>query len=548
MLRTIAAALGVALLCVGCGSDPYAGATSSTWTKTQTKTSTGTSTGISISTDYYVAAGELTRKLDLVFMVDNSPGMSGKVAKLTAQLATLFAALRDPDSGAYPDMRIAVIDSDIGTGGAYASGACAPSSSNGDSLYGDVGNFQMRSSASCGVSSGESLWLEYSKGAAINYTGDIAGVLSCLATSVGTMGCGYEHPLQAIEFALLAPSLHQGAYSKQNEFLRPDAHLGLVFITDEDDCSAATNGGMFGEKSELLGESPSLRCATRSHRCDGFNLADMGAGYPTMASFATDFARCAARSDACPNPTDGAGEGTDTSVPTTCSPLKSVALMASNIKSLKGLDADEKILVAGIFGWPRSGTDGKADFTNAVYRIDQVPNPNSADALHPQVYDYWPVCYDPDHMPPSSGFDADAWGHGAMGGLRLSAFVDAFGTSGLKYSICERDFSGAMQGIGAALAKKMGNRCVTSTIETKTCVVHVVRPFVNGSTSWVEYVADPAPLPRCPLDATAPTSDCYALVVDTLGCPRDQYLVRLRQIDAGADPLADGTKLRFSCE
>lgn len=169
MLRTIAAALGVALLCVGCGSDPYAGATSSTWTKTQTKTSTGTSTGISISTDYYVAAGELTRKLDLVFMVDNSPGMSGKVAKLTAQLATLFAALRDPDSGAYPDMRIAVIDSDIGTGGAYASGACAPSSSNGDSLYGDVGNFQMRSSASCGVSSGESLWLEYSKGAAINY-------------------------------------------------------------------------------------------------------------------------------------------------------------------------------------------------------------------------------------------------------------------------------------------------------------------------------------------------------------------------------------------
>jgi hypothetical protein len=33
--------------------------------------------------------------------------------------------------------------------------------------------------------------------------------------------------------------------------LRPDAYLGLVFLSDEDDCSAATNDGMFGDKPEL---------------------------------------------------------------------------------------------------------------------------------------------------------------------------------------------------------------------------------------------------------------------------------------------------------
>jgi hypothetical protein len=223
--------------------------------------------------------------------------------------------------------------------------------------------------------------------------------------------------------------------------------------------------------------------------------------------------------------------------------------MANEIKALKGTDADRKILVAGIFGWPRKGTDGKADLTDAVYRIDLVPNPNLADTEHPQVYDYWPVCYDPDHMPKSSGFDSEAWGWGAPGGLRLAAFVDAFGTSGLKYSICERDFSDAMQGIGAALVKKMPNRCVASTIGSKSCAVNIARPYVD-ETGATKYVMDANSLPRCAEGATTVTADCYALVSDTLVCPGAQYVVRLNRTDAemAAGALPSGTWLRLACQ
>jgi len=543
MLRTISSIGGLAFVLVGCGTDPYAGESSGTWTPTST--TTGTSTGIIIATDYSVTVAPL-RKLDLVFMIDNSPGMAGKLAKMTSQFSRLLSALKDPSDGTYPDLRIAIIDSDLGTGGAYTSGSCGPSYSNDQSQYGDLGNFQTRGATSCGLTSAESLWLEYTKGIAVNYLGDITSVFSCLATNTGTVGCGEEHSLQAFEFALVAQNLHVGQYANQSGFLRSEAYLGLVFLTDEDDCSAGTNDGMFGDKAELLGESASLRCATRGHRCDGFNLADLGPGYPTTAAFTTDFIHCAARTDSCPNTADGKGS-TDTSIPTPCSPLKSVASIASELKALK--DADEKILVAGIFGWPRKGSDGNPDFTGAQYRIDRVPNPNSADTAHPEVYDYWPVCYDPDHLPKSSGFEAEAWGYGAMGGLRLSSFVDAFGTSGLKYSICERDFSDAMQGIGGALARKMANRCVSSSIDAKACTAHVMHPTADG-TRTVTYVADAASTPKCAEVGAPVIRDCYTVVSDPTLCPGAQYVIQLNRTEAeiAAGPLDAGTKLRLSCK
>jgi hypothetical protein len=98
---------------------------------------------------------------------------------------------------------------------------------------------------------------------------------------------------------------------------------------------------------------------------------------------------------------------------------------------------------------------------NADYKIALVPNPNTADTVHPQVYDYWPICYDPDHMPsdtgkdPSTGFDVDAAAWGARGGLRNAAFVDEFGENGLKFSICQRDYSYALSTIGTAISKAL---------------------------------------------------------------------------------------------
>jgi len=518
-------------------------------------------------TDIYISVAPI-RKLDLVFMVDNSPSMAPKVAKMNAQFTKLIAALKDPSDGTYPDLRVALLDSDLGTGGAYNSGSCGPNDSNGQNAYGDVGNFQMRGATACGMKSADSLWIEYTKGSPVNYNGsgdDINKVFQCLATNLGTVGCGEEHQLQAYEFGLIAQNLHTAT---QNSFLRTEAYLGLVFLSDEDDCSAATNDGLFGDKQELKGESASLRCATRGHTCGGKNLTDSGPGYPTSQRYETAFTDCSARFDSCANTTDGAAQGTDTSGPTGCSPLKSVKNLANEIKGLKGDQANEKILVAGIFGWPLADKDGKADFSKAEpYKIDLVPNPNSADNAHPQVYDYWPVCYDPDHKPKTAGqFDQDAWGNGAEGGLRMSAFVDEFGaTNGLKYSICERDFTAAMQGIGATIAKRLQNLCVDEKLYdtdlnpqnasladlVADCRVVYRRPVVDDKTKKITYIEDAKSMPKCKADATSGNvdKDCWQLTIDKEKCLVNGQLIKIlrtaEEIKAG--PLAEGTKVGMQC-
>ena len=525
-------------------------------------------TGIGEETDMYISVSPL-RQLDMVFMIDDSPSMAPKVNKLAEQFPKLLATLKDPTDGRYPDLRVAIIDSDLGTGGAYPSGSCGPTASpDASRIFGDLGNFQMRGAVGCGANA-DALWLDYfahGKSPSYDPTMDMSQVFGCLAGNLGALGCGQEHQLQSFEFALAAQNLHQSqSGGLQNTFLRPQAYLGLVILSDEDDCSPATpatNGGMFGDKPELRGESTSLRCATRAHQCNGVNLTDAPPGYPTSAKFEANFADCAARTDSCTNTTDG-NAATDTSGPTPCSPLKDIHHLAQEIKALKA-DPDNQIAVAGIFGWPRTGADGSPDMANAKYKIDLVPGPRPEDADNQQgqVWDYWPVCYDPDHEPADPAmFDADAWGWGAQGGLRISAFIDEFGVNGLKFSICERDFTRAMWMFGSTSGvKHLQNLCinaklmdvdpVTPGLQPDCRVVYRV-PQIDSTTGKLTYTESSQSLPICPPGATPDTitADCWKLVIDTTKCPVSGQLISVVRTAAEiADgPLAGGTKIAMQC-
>jgi hypothetical protein len=529
--------------------------------------------GIGQETDMYITVAPV-RQLDVVFMIDNSPSMAPKVNKLAQQFPKLLAALKDPNDGRYPDLRVAIIDSDLGTGGAYQSGPCGPTASpDASNIFGDLGNFQMRGAVGCGTNA-DALWLDYyahGKPPSYDPTKDISQVFGCLAGNLGALGCGQEHQLQSFEFALAAQNLHQNqSGGLQNAFIRPQAYLGLVILSDEDDCSAATpatpataatNPGMFGDKPELRGESTSLRCATRAHQCNGVNLTNAPPGYPTSAKFEASFADCAARTDACPNPTDGKA-ATDTSGPTTCSPLKDIHHLAQEIKALKA-DPENQIMVAGIFGWPRTGANGQPDMANAKYKIDLVPGPRPEDADNQQgqVWDYWPVCYDPDHEPSDPAtFDADAWGWGAQGGLRISAFIDEFGLNGLKSSICERDFTQAMRPFGDTIATKLQNLCmdaklmdvdsVTPGLQPDCRVVYRV-PEVDSTTGKVTYTESSPSLPICSAGATPDTitADCWQLVIDKTKCPVNGQLISVVRTAAeiANGPLGAGTKIGMQC-
>jgi hypothetical protein len=529
------------IACQGGGSATCAGTSSSP-------------SGVGQQTDMYITVAP-QRQLDLVFMVDNSPSMAPKQAKLNAQFPTLINALKDPIDGTLPDLRVAIIDSDLGTGGQYSSGSCGPKTlpDGTVSQYGDMGRFQMIGGTACGVTSANATYLETKGNIGINFTGDINTVFACLAGNLGTLGCGEEHQLQAFEFALVAGGL--GAVNDaQHTMLRDNAYLGLVFLTDEDDCSAALSDGMFGDKPDLRGESASLRCATRSHQCNGKNLTETPPGYPTTAAFTAPLSACAARTDACPNPTDGTGS-TDTSVPTDCSPLKDYRRLADEIKSLKS-DPDHQILVAGIFGWPLDG-----DMASAQYKIDQIPNPNTADTAHTTVFDSWPVCYDPGHMPASADtYDPAAAGWGATAGLRNAAFVDEFGGNGLKFSICQPDFSASMKVIGDTVAKKLQNLCldyqlvdtdlVTPGLQPDCRVVYRT-PHVDPNDNYVTYLEDPTSLPMCkPTDTSATiTTDCWQLTIDRDKCPVNGQLVQVLRTAAeiAQGPLTTGTKIGMNC-
>jgi hypothetical protein len=504
-----------------------------------------------MNTDVYITVAP-RRQIDLVFMIDNSPSMAPKQEKLKAQFPKLISALKDPRDGSLPDLRIAIIDSDLGTGKAYPNGACGPKTLADAtvSAFGDLGRFQMVGAAGCGVTSRDALWLEYKLGQPVNYAGDIENVFACLAGNLGTAGCGEEHQLQAFEFALASKGIGN---DNQQKFLRPNADLVLVIVSDEDDCSSAGNDSMFGDKPELRGESASLRCATRAHACGGENLTNSPPGYPTSAPFSAPFATCAARIDDCPNLTDGTGN-TDTAQPTACSPLKSVKRLADEIKALK--EDPGQILVVGIFGWPTY-----EDMAQAEYRIDLIPNPNSADAAHSKIYDYWPVCYDPDHMPADpNSYDPAAAGWGATGGLRLSAFIDEFSPNGLKFSICERDFSDAMSILGGGCSlrrdfcidyKLVDTDPVTPGVQADCRVVYrtpVQDPVDANKVVWVE---DAASMPRCDpaqSDDTQADYPCWKLVMDTTKCPTNGQLIDIvRKPSERRIPLVPGTKLIMQC-
>lgn len=458
------------------------------------------------------------RQLDLMFMIGSC---CAKITKLSAALSNLLDSLDDADLG-MPDLRIAIADPDLGTGGAYPSGACGPNERNGGSSYGDRGAFQMRGAGGCGVTDALGGWLEYRNGAPVNYHGDTRQVLACLINNLDAdfqLRCSIEQPLQAIETAV----------AEQRDLLRPYAQLAVVFLSESDDCSAMPNDGMFGAKPELAGEAANLRCATRAHACGGVNLTSAPPGYPTTAKFSAPFATCEARTDACPNPLDGAATGTDTSGPTACSPLKNIKVAADRLKALK-MVSDQKVLVAGIFGWPRAD-----EMATATYRIDLVPSTRADGA---PVFDYWPVCYTPGNLPKDPAvFDATAWGGGAQGGLRLDEFLDEFGNNGLKFSVCERDYRDAMTTIGTAIAKRMKNGCLSADVDHfAKCTAQVHVPDGVGG-----YVPFPAFMPSCDDEPTA--EPCYRLVPDATACAAHEYLVQVTP----ASYVTTGTILQFDC-
>lgn len=385
-----------------------------------------------------------SRSVDLLFMVDNSPSMDPKQDALVKALPKMMDLLQSL-FGTSADLHVGVVSSDMGAGSGEGAGGCASVLGNRGLLWGNDPNVEagfatvkgLKNAAGdegCGLNAG-ARWIEDVQnsngvGRTKNYQGNLTDVLACLTKAVGSNGCGFEHPLLAIRQAL-NPS---DSINPQNAgFLRRDAYLAIVLITDEDDCSADAsddkNRGIFLPKT--AGDTLSLRCAARGHVCDGRDIPNYEPqnGYTGKEPFVSKFSDCEAKDDI----------GLQL-------PLMRIRDLIDGVAQAKQRPS-EQIATYGIIGWP-------TDAAQAEYRIDK--DTTSVPAMQQNLWDYMPVCQVPDVK------SADGNIYKAYGGLRLKKFLDAFNLEARSednvYSICNPDFSDAMTKIGESIAGVIGQQ------------------------------------------------------------------------------------------
>jgi hypothetical protein len=208
-----------------------------------------------------MGTGTPTNRLDLVFMIDNSYSMAPLQSELVAALPQFMDALKDPQTGGLPDIHIGVISSDLGAGRSIVPG-CAR-------IGGDQGSFhnEGRNPIGCRTPTDpfiiDSIKPDGTR--ATNFgDGDITDVFSCIAL-IGDRGCGFESQFGSVLAAL-------GGAGSNPGFLRPDAALAVVMLTNEDDCTAPPDSDLFNPNmtspADPYGALSSYRCTEFGIACD----------------------------------------------------------------------------------------------------------------------------------------------------------------------------------------------------------------------------------------------------------------------------------------
>lgn len=228
-----------------------------------------------------------SQAVDVLLVVDNSGTMADEQLRLQTEIANLVDALRDPVNG-LPDLHLGVTSTNMGTA-PYIITHCENAGDGGDLLTSGCANpvgqpyliddapqgCNITRDASGGCTADDcvqancvdgTLDTETSTGCprCRNYSGEtLSTALGCIA-GLGTTGCGFEQPLEAMRAALDNNPNNAG-------FLRADSILVVLLLTDEDDCSASDPYLFDTSQSDIndpLGPLNSYRCFEFGITCD----------------------------------------------------------------------------------------------------------------------------------------------------------------------------------------------------------------------------------------------------------------------------------------
>ncbi len=414
----------------------------------------------------------LNRNLDLLFVIDDSGSMAEEQASLARNFAAFMDALGTIEGG-LPDVHIGVVSTDVGSGGVNVGGCSSATRPDGD-------DGALLTSGCPGVTAPYLEDIALPTGARQrNYRGDLAEVFGCMAR-LGTTGCGFEAPLEAAARAL-APGKNPG-------FLRPEAMLAVIFVTDEDDCSARPGGALFADPDATvaspLGPRTSFRCWEFGVECDDA---------PNPRAFGT-YTGCRPRA---------------------ASPyLQDVQRYVDQVKGLK--DDPRKVAVAAIVG------DVDDARTSVV-----APDPD--DPGRPMLA---PSCSSPSGV--------------AVPAHRLKAFLDGFPERNHTTSICDADLTDALVPFGQMIKIALGATCVEPHLADRD----PARPGLQPECAFTEVTHPDGPdrteavLPAC--DATGGATPCWRFEIDPAGCslsPGHQRIV----IDHAGASVPHDTYVEVQC-
>ena len=195
--------------------------------------------------------------IDVLFVVDNSGSIAVHQQEVADKAqAALFEVIAGAIGGP-PDLHVGVITSSFGAGpfGEMIPG-CEEAKNDGGRLQGPPAG------ASCTGPDGTFIVDVAAPGGGRvqNYTGALADTFACLVRRGGD-GCGFEQPFAALEQAV------SGSVPENAGFLRDDAMLVVIFISDEDDCSSP-GGALYDPQTDVLGPLDSFRCFRHTVVCD----------------------------------------------------------------------------------------------------------------------------------------------------------------------------------------------------------------------------------------------------------------------------------------
>jgi len=395
--------------------------------------------------------------VDLLFVIDNSLTTANMQVALVQSLGPMVADF-ETSAGSMADLHVGVVSTTVGTGNSSVSlGANCPTTAPGDdgllhdALIGaDTGGAVDGVECSACNLAGQFI-------TATDSSCPLEVALGCMA-ELGTSGCGFEEPLEAMKRAL------DGSQPANAGFLRDDAYFAVVILTNQDDCSVK-NPDFFSVQN--AGGLSDFRCTMYGYQCDE---------QITPAQSAATYTGC-------------------TPLAGSASPyLQDTSYYEQFLAQLKD---PSRLVVSVIAGADAQGNmPDPAGFTIQTGAV-QIPG-------QPVTVEQDPA------LLPSCETTIDGTLETGRPGLRLADFVTRIGERAAFYSVCQSDYTESLADTATRTREAM-TPCLEGAIDATDprCTVE----FVDQPDATHQHAQA---VPEC---TTAPSgSTCWTIAPDPVTC------------------------------